>query len=720
MPDRPSPRPGAHLAPLVLAATLVAAPSIAQEGAPQGDAPITESVLAEVRQNILAQQAGAHPASALNMPPEFVDRLAHRELRASFEKQFRAVVPGPDDPPVTTASAWEYGTLPEVAAEGSIVVIRHEPGDSTLRARTDELGQPGNRAFRAAALQHAGDGWPFGIESLPGGVLRTTADRVSARLAFDGLLPTLARALDALGADDFALCDDRDLESLRAIGIPTDLLLHFDDVPADEAASAKRVVERIAKRIEAGEDPDSFAEELGEWPLRFRQTIPGYRVATESGEHEIDAIRMQLVRGDDWLAPGDGGSVDMLRGLVAALPDARFIVSIEPEFVDAFLPIARSWPLTRPGQLTLIVERLDKISQWAQDNAKSGFVGDGAVVSLAPRYASRNEAGAMFDPGDSYTLDGLERAGLRVLQSPLLFQGGDVLPIRDPATGETVLFVGEATVWRNLPLGLSREQVEDALRTEFGADRLVVLPAASFHIDIETSLRVVGGRLVAFMNDEAAATTMVLPAGVEALGESGRIGRDDAAFILQMLRVGDSEEAVRSIMNAVSPRGGYGRFSTDLANSFSKGPADSGVGNLHRFMLALDVYLHSTAPRSEIAPNSPLRAYLDSLSARDRDREAVRAALESLGAEIVPLPGISAGDRSITPVNMVHGAGVTLVPVWGGLYENLDEEAIGLIGAALGGDVRIAPIPSSETQRRSGGVHCAAQVIPRSRAGRPE
>ena len=80
-----------------------------------------------------------------------------------------------------------------------------------------------------------------------------------------------------------------------------------------------------------------------------------------------------------------------------------------------------------------------------------------------------------------------------------------------------MLLFGEAEIHRNHALGLSREQVLAAYRAEFGADRCIVLPTISFHIDYEVSIREIDGKLVAFVNDPLAAAKIIAKKSIDML-----------------------------------------------------------------------------------------------------------------------------------------------------------------------------------------------------------
>src|SRR5262245_116756 len=107
-------------------------------------------------------------------------------------------------------------------------------------------------------------------------------------------------------------------------------------------------------------------------------------------------------------------------------------------------------------------------------------------------------------------MDGLAAAGHSVAHSSLLFQGGNLLAVTDPKAGDRVLLMSEGTLHRNMALGLSREQVIAAFKAEFGVDRCAVLPAVSYHLDFDISVRSRGGEVVVFVNDTMAAARIIL------------------------------------------------------------------------------------------------------------------------------------------------------------------------------------------------------------------
>ncbi|MFQ5495894.1 MAG: hypothetical protein ACE5EX_10995, partial [Phycisphaerae bacterium] len=482
-----------------------------------------------------------------------------------------------------------------VAAQSSRPVITvHRPRipESVLRyRRLLQKERPPLRGFRAPILDNAGERWPFRPPD-DSGPIRQAADLVGRRLARDGLLATLARVLDILGPSSLPVADGDVLDLLRAVGLPVDLLPCFSFDDKNVSAAAIDVVRYIRRRLKAGATVNNLGDELGTATFRFRRSREDFRASTESGERAIGTIRLQLPTGTDWRGPGDGAAVDVARQLVTRLPDVSFLVDINEAHVDAFLSLARSWPLNRPGRLTAIVEPMP-VAQWAQDNGKPGLVGPPdapQIATLVPRYASRGEDGSIFVPDETFVADGLAATGHTVIQSPLIFQGGNLMSVRDPATGERIMLIGEAEVYRNTALGLTREQVIGAFKTEFAVDRCVVLPAVSFHIDFEVCVRAVGNRLVAFVNDTPAAVRIILGLGIDALVSHGSLDAGAARRGREHLAAGRLNELLAVIGPSVGrSRNRSGHFPNSLARHFACGPVDSGAANLQRFMLAMDI-----------------------------------------------------------------------------------------------------------------------------------
>jgi hypothetical protein len=572
--------------------------------------------------------------------------------------------------------------------------------------------RPALPGFRAIILNHSDDQWPIELANDAPDQIRRAAEMIGKRLAVDGLLLTTAQAIEIFGSRHFIEDEASGTRMLRDAGLPVDLL-HFY-VSAGERDSAG-IVAYLALLLASGRSAATLEPELDAWKFEFRPTRPGFSVASESGEHELGMLRLQLTRGNYWQGQGDGGNLDLTRQLVESLPAVDFVISIENRFVEEFLALFKTWPAAQTN-ITVIPEPLT-VSQWAQDNGKPGVIetnGSATVATIVPRYASRSEEASTFVPGETFLADGLAAAGMDVFQSPLLFQGGDLLAARDPHTGERILLIGEAEVFRNVALGLSEPQVLEAMRREFGVDRIIKVPAISFHIDFELTVRSHDGRLIAFVLDTPIAVRLVLDAAMRALAEKGIIDASVASAAIEHLRSGRNEEFL-SIAGAAIWRhaDAGGNFPLSFAELFGAGPGDSGVGNLQRVLLAMDMLVSETLDPATIDSDPHAQAYLKSMNRREADRKAFRELLAAEGFEVVPVPGMSDGNRGINPLNGIHAPDRYLMPAYGGLFAGVDESARRILERTLSPSVLVQPIVCSETQRRSGGLHCSVSVYPR-------
>ncbi len=594
-----------------------------------------------------------------------------------------------------------------------IVIVHETPADVLqYRASLPEIFPP-LRGFRAPILDATSTPWPIALPEGADSATRRAAEIVAQRLAKNGLLSTTVMAIDALGAAEFAAMSDAErLAQLREIGLPIELLSKFR-AANDGSNSPDPLLAEIVSLLSNDQDAETLAAFNRRWSFDASRRAPHFRVAVESGQHDTGTIRLQLTRGDDWLDQGDGGSIDIARQLVEALPDAHIIASIREDQLTTFLDTSRSWPAARSGTFTLICEPLP-VTQWAQDNGKAGVLLDdngepASIATLAPRYASRREEGSLFVPGDSFAMNGLAAAGHAVRQSPLLFQGGNLMAVRDPKSGRRILLIGEAEISRNIALGLSREETIDSFKDEFGVDECRILPAVSFHIDNDLCVRAVGDTMTAFVCDWQAGANFVLRAGVEAMSKHGHLGAADAEAAVAALDAGRPEDYLRHISPALARQvNREGRFSESFARAFSTSPVDSHVGNLRLFLVAMDVFVHRVAKSS----NRHTQAYLRSFARQAEDHQLLVQTLREWGWNVVTVPGFGDGNRAINPINGIHARGLYLMPVIGGLYAALDDAASARFREACGPDVRIVPIRCGESQRRAGALHCAASVYP--------
>lgn len=598
-------------------------------------------------------------------------------------------------------------------ASGDLTVVRHvvDPKVSAIRAQYTE-GRPVLRGFRAPMAENANEAWPIAMPDAKGDPkLASAAELVAKRLARDGLLATTTQAIEILGADKFAREDH--LELLRSAGLPVDWLAYFS---GPDNTSAVRF---IAQRFAAGKASVDIVPELGKLVFAFRATIPGFQVATESGEHVIDTVRLQVGNASYFAGEGDGGTVDLARQVFEEIPDAHIVANIQETNLATFQALARGWKITDPARITLVAEPFF-VGQWAQDNGKPGIyeeTGARKVATLVPRYASRGEDGASFVPGETFALEGFAATGRRVVQSPLFFQGGNLLPVLDPKSGKREMLVGEAELARNTSLGLTSAQVLEAFRVEFGVERCLVLPALSFHIDYEMCVRSTKDGLVAFVNDTSSAARLVLEAAIHVLEKNKTFSAESAKLALDDLRAQHYDTFMARITDALSTRSvGFGAFPESFAATFSTSKADSGVGNLQRVMLALDILTAeqtSDDKLRELELDPHLTSYLISLRRREIARGKVAQVLAREGFKIVGVPSTSEGKRSLNTVNGVHVRGTYYMPAYGGLFADFDAAARKAFEAELGSEVRVVPILCGESQRRDGAVHCALSILPK-------
>lgn len=642
-----------------------------------------QSAEAQVLSNVRSQPVGPATVADLHLPEAFLRRVANRILQLSFQENFRIVVA--DAPGRTEHEVWRPGSQ---ACE--VEAVHADLG--AVDAPEGAAAAPAARGFRPAVLQ--GD---IALERTPTGDPALTL-LVAQRLAKDGLLATAARALSMIPAVN-------DAAALAGAGFPLDLLDHF--TLNGEHVGAVGVLGWLRRDV-AGEPPAKWPRLLTPAAFSFRPTVPGFRAAPDSGQHEPGLARLQLSRAGYWIGPGDGGSIDVLRQVLEGLPGVRVLASVESRHVDELRRALADWPADLRGRVKLVVQDLT-VSQWAQDAAKGGADGSGAVT-LIPRYASRGEDVSLYVPGDTYLGRGLARAGLRVAHSPLLFQGGNLLVAEEPG-GRRVLLAGEAEVLRNQSLGLTQAQAAAALCAELGADKCVALPAASIHIDYEVSCRVADGKVIAFTLDSGAGARLAVEAGIGVLERRGHMDAGLAAAARTHLQTGRDFECAALVWRCLGAfAAGPGRFPLAFAATLREGAIDSGVGNLHRIMAGLDLLMSGTPAAIERVGDANHRTYLRSLARRAEDRSQIRAALRNLGWKVVPVPGIGQGDRSINPLNGLHTPGVSLVPAYGGLFAGLDEAATGVVRGALGG-VEVRPVRTSESQRRDGALRCSVALL---------
>jgi hypothetical protein len=654
------------------------------------------------------------PGNPLNLPDDYVRHLRRRDILDSYAARFHAVET--NLPPA--------GTRPAARLRPNERYLK--VAASTLPEAVREYRQSFYRpvlpirGFRAPILSQSGDLRPATLPAHGSSAEQQRAGEwIHSSLAREGLLPATVQCLEILGASKVMADPAAATRDLQNAGLPVDWLRYFSVLPSGRA-EPDEVIAFLAGSLNGGTNVAALKASVRHAPFAFVKSSAGFQVATEAGEHEVGMLRLQAGGGyQNGILRG--GSVDVCEQMVSALPEASLLMSVPAEQFENIRWLAlRVWPLRRANRLTLIPEDLP-VAAWAQDNGKAGILTDGnptttRVATLAPRYASFGEGQSLFLGGESFLMDGLMAAGHPVIHSPLLFQGGNLLPLRDPVQGDRVLLVSETELFRNTALGLTRDQVLEAFRIEFGVDRCVVLPALSYHLDYDVSPRLHDGKIIAFVNDPEAAAKIITER-VLALLEEKRVLTSERGRTLRdkLARGGPVSAELRPILKSFTTSNG--QFSVDFVRWFAADPLDPAVGNLQSFLAALDV-LEASEPGGVSGVSDPAsEPYFESLREIARTAEAQRAVLRSLGWTIVSVPSMPDLYRSFNYLNGLHDPQRYLIPAIGGLFAVLDSAATRAFQAVLGEKVRIVPIISTDIQAHHGAVHCVTAAYPRLPVG---
>ena len=649
----------------------------------------------------------------LNLPPHTVQRIADRATIDAYQS-------GRQSPEGSAPPTVAVRSLPRANDERYVRVVKPAPDKDVLEWRrllpTNSAPAVG---FRAPILDRAREGMAGHPDGSPTAVDTRAAEVVARRLAHDGLLMTLARVIEILGPKRMLADGPAALRLIRRIAFPVDLLASFSAGTNVAAAGSSAVIGHVARKLAAGATAESLESDLARMSFRFVRANEGYRVADESGTEALGLLRMQAGGGYQHGIVA-GGSIDVINQVVNALPQADFLVSIPDEFLDPFVSLARrSWRLRRAGQATVISEPLT-VAAWAQDNGKAGVIRDPRsglqrVATLTPRFASIGEGVSNFEPGESFLMEGLAAAGHSVAHSSLLFQGGNLLAVTDPKTGGRFLFVSESTLHRNMALGLSQEQILTAFKSEFGVDQCVVLPAVSYHLDFDVSIRSHSREAVVFVNDTMAAVRIVLALGIDALERHGTLDTNAAANARTSLAGRRDDELLRTLKEVVRPASvdDGGMRSASFSKLFVADRADSGAGNLQTFLLAVDL-LESSLEPGHAAPVADGRGeYVAALRRLESARRELSRELRKLGWKIVAIPSMTDLYRGINYLNGIQHRDGYIMPVFGGFYAPLDHAALAAFREVLGSELTITPVRSADCQRKHGGVHCTLAAYPK-------
>jgi hypothetical protein len=352
------------------------------------------------------------------------------------------------------------------------------------------------------------------------------------------------------------------------------------------------VLATIQQHVSTGATADSLSKLLSLATFTFRASQPGFQAIAENGELPLRVLRLQLRGGYERGGFVPGASLDFAENLLKSLPDAEVIASIERPFAEFVrLHAATSWDLRRRSQLTLISEPLP-VSAWARDNGASGIVQRGstnAAAILTPRYASMGEGESLLMPGESFLMNGLAQFGLQIIQSPLLFQGGNVMIVHEPS-GPRTLLLSERELTRNVALGLGSNQVVQAFQSEFCADRTVIVPTCSYHLDYDVTLKTINGKIVALVNDPLPAAKTVVQLGIDTLMANGLLNSAQTDELRQDIAKQDWKNLATRIKNALEKyRDPKREYSAQLCNSFRSAALDAPGANLRTFFMSLDL-----------------------------------------------------------------------------------------------------------------------------------
>lgn len=644
---------------------------------PAAPPPNGDAVREQVRKAVLGFPVGEAPYATLAPSPDFVNRLADRTLREGHRDHYHAVIADGElsvAPPPATSE--------ERPATDGAVSIGYADWSEELTEWRQSLPstRPINRGFRAPRRDHAARP-DVEIDPELEQDWRDAGLMVAHRLATDGVLTTTAFVLQGLGPRGM------DEDRLAAIGLPIDLIGHF------RLDGERLDIRTLTGAMLGAGDDDGIRARFAEAEFDYIPTAAGFTVDPECGARPIERLRLQLPRGDHFESAGDGDALDVTLQLIAQAPADDIDVLIAAEHVAPFLT---NLPADSRGFNLQAVPLT--MTQWAQDNAKPGRNAEGTSALLVPRFASQRDEGSVHLPGDSFAVDALATP---LVESPLHFQGGNVMVVED--AGERIALVGEAEVWRNVALGLRPEEVTAAMAAEFGVDRTIVLPALSFHIDYDVSFRRTASGLVAFVNDPREAVRIILQCALEPLESAGRMTAEERATCNTAAQSGDWIALGQGVDRAL----GRGPHEASLAAHFSTGETDSGIGNLHRVLLALDVLRAATGQPGRDEGEA---AYLTAVAQSLEIHTAIAGLLQEAGWQVVPVPGLAAaGTRSLVYVNGIHTPDAYIMPVWGGLFAPLDAAAADVF-SGVDAQMRIIPIRTAESQRRAGAVHCAASA----------
>ena len=639
----------------------------------------------EVLANVLAQPANLGTVADLNLPPDLLRRVADRAIGDSYFERFRAVIAQAGDSPPVASPPTEARMCP---AHG------YEVREITARRSLPE-GRPALRAWRPD-----GD-WP----ALPPADRAECAAMVNARLARDGLIAVTLQAMHELGLAQFLEGHE---PALQSVGIPTDLLAHFRpaDMPGEDPS--RRTIAWLARTLQAAGHPARARASAAKLPFVFQPTLTGFSPWHDDGSRDAELVRLQLTRATDVFGEGDGSGFDMLRQFAHAEFPQKLAIHLHARDLPGTVEALARWKV-HPGRVSLLVQQ-DPVSQWAQDNLKAGRV-NGGLAALVPRFASRGEEASCFVPGDDVAAMAVGDMGVAVRRSSLHFQGGNILSATLPGHGH-VLFIGESELARNTVLGLTPAQCERAFAAEFAANRVIVLPNASFHTDYEVSFRHTPDSLLAFVGDSVSAAEQVVRLCVTMLGERSAVPALDPRAVNAAISHRDATELLVSLQPIHAAAAVPGGYSFRFSGLLRRGGPESGIAALRLLLKAIDVLAARYRQGRTSAADQFTTAYLASIRRRDEDRAVLKAILAKVGCTLIEVPSLAEGPISLNYLNGVHLPQAVHMPSYGGIFLPADERAGRVFRSSMPGKPQVIPHLSGESQRRQGAIRCSLCCFP--------
>jgi hypothetical protein len=315
--------------------------------------------------------------------------------------------------------------------------------------------------------------------------------------------------------------------------------------------------------------------------------------------------------------------------------------------------------------------------------------------------------------GETFVLNEISASGHRVMQSPLLFQGGNLLAVFDPSRQKRVLLIGEGEIHRNVSLGLSQLQIVELFRVGFGVDDCVVIPALSYHLDFDLTVREVSGELVVFVNDPLPLVAEVLKLGVSALEAGGTIEPGVATTLRTNIANGRSQAVVSRLAGLLeAARDEDDSFPARMAAPFKTSGSDLAVGNLKVFLQAADLYPVLTDSKQPPAVDAERRDHRLALRRWNRVRQAQIAAVRTLGWRVVAVPSMPDLYRGLNYLNGLQFKSGYVMPAAGGFYWTIDDRAREVFRNVLGAEAEIRLIECAELQRKHGAIHCMVAAYP--------